>query len=213
MKTIYLHGFLAKKYSKKPIQLDANTPYMIMSGLCSMFGPQFKKDVKENYFEVVSGSKDNPTMYIDAPELVQMNLPEDEFHLTPVLEGSGNVGRIILGAALITISVIVPGTQGWLTNIGAGLVLGGVAGLLAPVPRVNNPLDAEQPDRRPSFLFRQAINVYEQGGPVPLVYGRMKTGTTVISVGYSTEEVNGYFDWSDYVANGNWANIGNIGSA
>ncbi len=51
-------------------------------------------------------------------------------------------------------------------------------------PFANNPVA-----QRPSFLFNGSTNTSEQGSPVPLVYGQMRTGSVLISVGVQTENI------------------------
>lgn len=84
---------------------------------------------------------------------------------------------------------------GYLVSYGAiatsGLVmaLGGAAQLLTPSPKVGGYGNREAADERPSFLFNGAKNTVEQGGPVPLIYGRMRVGGLVISSGVEVEQI------------------------
>jgi hypothetical protein len=59
--------------------------------------------------------------------------------------------------------------------LGMGLLLGGASLLLAPdVPSGDNAEQAE------NYLFSGPINTVKQGQPIPLVYGRMVTGSKTI---------------------------------
>lgn len=84
---------------------------------------------------------------------------------------------------------------GYLVSYGAiatsGLVmaLGGAAQLITPSPKVGGYGSRETADERPSFLFNGAKNTVEQGGPVPLIYGRMRVGGLVISSGVEVEQI------------------------
>jgi len=130
---------------------------------------------------------------------------KEVFHITPVLAGSGGSwGRIIGGAALIGFSFATGGlglgasmSWGGLTGaagataagfvaksafyIGAGLVLGGIAQMLTPVPK-------EPPDSRKlqSYSFSGIEQTTSQGGPVPIVYGKCFVGSAVLSAGLDT---------------------------
>jgi len=90
--------------------------------------------------------------------------------------------------------------------VGAGLVLSGTSTLLSPSlsdsPRVGgsslsranaqNSFAAEfneVPDNRGSYVFNGAVNITAQGNPVPLLYGRMKVGSVVVSAGLSVEDI------------------------
>ena len=69
------------------------------------------------------------------------------------------------------------------------MLLGGVAQLLAPDVDSGDPQTYEKPEAKASFLFNGPVNTAEQGGPVPLVYGRVITGSHVVSSGLSTEKI------------------------
>ena len=66
--------------------------------------------------------------------------------------------------------------------LGMGLLLGGASLLLAPdVPSGDNAEQAE------NYLFSGPINTVKQGQPIPLVYGRMVTGSKTIMGSLFTE--------------------------
>jgi predicted phage tail protein len=56
--------------------------------------------------------------------------------------------------------------------IGASLILGGVAQLLTPTPKISQ----DEGDPRKSFSFSGIQNVSRAGVPVPVVYGETLTG-------------------------------------
>jgi predicted phage tail protein len=67
--------------------------------------------------------------------------------------------------------------------LGMGLLLGGASLLLAPdVPSGDNAEQAE------NYLFSGPINTVKQGQPIPLVYGRMVTGSKTIMGSLFTEQ-------------------------
>jgi predicted phage tail protein len=84
------------------------------------------------------------------------------------------VGAAIGGAAMTKIGLI-----------GGALILGGIAQLLTPVPKIGGAED----DPRKSYSFSGVQNVSRQGVPVPIVYGEMIVGSIVISAGISTDKV------------------------
>jgi predicted phage tail protein len=75
-------------------------------------------------------------------------------------------------------------TAGGLARAGLGLVLSGVASLLAPQQRRRNDPVAGNP----SFLFAGPVNVGTEGVPVPLAYGRCLAGSVVIASSLRTED-------------------------
>lgn len=80
---------------------------------------------------------------------------------------------------------------GAIGSIGLLLAAGGMASLLTPKPDLSAGQyeDRELADQKPSFLFNGPSNQSTQGLPVPIVYGRMRTGSVVISSGVSTEKI------------------------
>jgi len=122
-----------------------------------------------------------------------------------VITGAGGAGKILAGAALIGISLAVPGAGLFNTSflassvgatslgaglaaaagsIGAALVLGGVADLITPVPRTP---DVDN-DPRENFNFSGVQNVTREGVPVPIVYGEMIVGSVVVSAGLNVDD-------------------------
>ena len=188
MKTITLHGELAEKFGSDPIELDAATPQMITRGLISRFGLEFRKIIGAGYFEFLCiNSKTKDKRYIYDEMTAQMTVDHDEIHITPKAEGSGKFGQIILGVILIVVGVIITPWSGPLgagmVAAGIGMIAGGVVQLLMGSPTPDS-LSNERPDSKPSYIFNGAVNVYEQGGPCPLVYGRIRAGSVIVSAGF-----------------------------
>ena len=87
-----------------------------------------------------------------------------------------------LGAAAISAGSFSV-SYGSIALFGASMMLSGISQMLSPTPKAN------LPDSKQSYLFSGPVNVTEQGGSVPLVYGRCWVGSTVISSGMDTEQV------------------------
>ena len=127
-----------------------------------------------------------------------------DIKIIPVIAGSGNVGRIIAGVALIGFAmltgpagilgqgIIGQGAGGLMLGalnvsalagkIGMLLVLSGVAGLLTPTPEV---LD-EETDPIKSFSFSGVQQTSRAGTAIPVVYGRVLVGSIPISTKIET---------------------------
>ena len=117
-------------------------------------------------------------------------------HIVTVIKGAGRgFGQILAGALLIGLAVFAaPAAGGFLGikgtsvlpafaskalgYIGTALVLGGVSQLLSPQPPSMN-----ESSKLQSFSFSGIVNVSDQGLPVPICYGRVITGSVVISAG------------------------------
>ena len=104
--------------------------------------------------------------------------------IVPVLSGARDVGLIIAGILLIIVGIIltiygVP-VGPYLIVAGIGLLAAGIINMLAKPP--------EEPEiqarQKTSYLFSGPTNTLNEGGPVPLGYGRLRIGSAVISASY-----------------------------
>ena len=111
--------------------------------------------------------------------------------LAPQPAGRGAVGRIIGGVALIALSFI-PGFAAWagptayalLIGAGSSLILGGVASLLTPTPRVSSTDQGNNEQQRNSYAFDKSNINSVQGQVVPVLYGARRIGSLpVLSFG------------------------------
>jgi predicted phage tail protein len=111
----------------------------------------------------------------------------EDIRIVPAILGSGGVFRAIIGAVLIATSFLVPGLgtvfAGALLNVGAALVIGGIASLLTKPPETKRP-----EERKNSSVFSGPVNTTQQGVAVPVGYGRMVVGSVVISAGIETSD-------------------------
>lgn len=196
LRKIKLYGRLAKFIGHRVLEADVSTAAEAVRFLLANW-PELEKHMVDQHYRVSTGGTD---------------ISEDELHypasrdikIIPVIAGAGATGRIIAGAALLLLSFAVIGPAlaagvwagaigyGAATAIlnasiflGASLVLGGVAQLLTPTPRVNQGPDT-QDDPRKSYSFSGIQNTSRQGVPVPIVYGETVVGSIVISAGIDT---------------------------
>ena len=105
-----------------------------------------------------------------------------EIRIVPVIAGSKNAGlfQTVVGVALIVAS---PFTGGATMGIGIAMVAGGVLQMLSPVPKTPSQQEQATTENKPSYIFNGAFNNTQQGLPVPVVYGQMLVGSTVVAVG------------------------------
>jgi predicted phage tail protein len=126
-------------------------------------------------------------------------MPCRQLVIAPIISGGGNIGRILIGVALIALAFIPFGGaafagfvagkfaigSGILFSLGTSLVLTGVAALLTPP--VKPPKETERKD---SFLFDRATELSSQGAPVPILYGRfLAASPLIISSAITTQQV------------------------
>ena len=189
-RVIKVYGKLAKHLGQRSFKAVVSTPAEAVRFLLANF-PELRALMREGQYMVSVGR--NPLELGTNPEL--LHYPSASFEtirIVPVVAGAGAVGRIILGIALIGLSFI-PGFAAWagptayalITGVGASLVIGGIAQLLTPTPK----LGTSENDPRRSYSFSGIQNVSRQGVPVPVIYGEVFTGSVVISAGINTEEV------------------------
>lgn len=206
LRKICLYGRLAEQYTDS-IELDVHDLRSTVAGLDSNF-PGFKQDFIDNEWHILRGDFDKQDdMNMDqVPMMFGDGLKE--LHILPKIEGEGGRGllSVVLGIAIIAVAWIAApavaglgGTAfsvggmavsyGSIAMFGVSMALSGVAAMLAPSPSVGDSMAAERAEDRPSFMFNGAVNVMVGGGPVPLLYGEMEIGSTVISAGIVTEKL------------------------
>lgn len=112
--------------------------------------------------------------------------------IVPVVAGAKRqgLGQVLAGAALVVAGALLTPTFPMLgpaaVKIGFGMAIGGVIQMLSPQHKVNR---EESPKGVQSYSFGGAINTDEEGGCVPLLYGRLLVGSLVISGGIRTADV------------------------
>ncbi len=166
-----------------------------------------KKGIK--YRVLINGRdflcEETPTL--DKPETISRSELSFKFEegkletldFVPVLEGAQDFFAVIAGALLIIIGVVVGVVFGWtgiggvvgfgLIMAGLGLVAAGVMNLLSKPPKFEDFRDFSGPGRaKASYLFNGPENVEKEGGPVPVLYGRLLVGSQVISTSYEVTD-------------------------
>ena len=202
LRKLKLYGELAEITGHKEFDVAVNTTAQAVSFLVNNF-PELESHMATRYYQVLLQKED-----VGMDEL-HFPIGQSDIKFVPVVSGAGgNLGRILLGGALIAMSF---GVGGLFTSplqiggsgffgfasagmgakaafgIGAGLVLSGVSGMLFPVPKL--PEFSSEQDPRLSFSFSGTQQTGRAGTPVPVVYGEIITGSVVISGGVDTEQV------------------------
>ena len=202
LRKVKLYGDLVKVTGHKEFEVAVNTTAQAVSFLINNF-PQLESYMSNKYYQVLCDKNDVGIDELHYP------VGQSDIKFVPVISGAGgNLGKILLGGALIAMSF---GVGGLFTNpltiggkgffgfaaagtgakaafgIGAALVLSGVSGMLFPVPKL--PEFSSEQDPRLSFSFSGTQQTSRAGTPVPIVYGEIVTGSVVISGGIDTEQV------------------------
>ena len=184
LRKIKLYGKLAKFVGHRILEADVATAAEAVRFLVANW-PKLEFHMADQHYRVSIGTYD-----LDLEELHDP-AGQQEIKIVPVMVGAGAVGRILIGVALIAASFI-PGVGALavtlMLGVGSSLVLGGVAQLLTPTPRVPTGPDTQN-DPRKSYSFSGIQNSSRQGVPVPIVYGETIVGSVVISAGIDTVQV------------------------
>jgi predicted phage tail protein len=193
LRKIKLYGKLAKFVGHRILEADVATAAEAVRFLVANW-PELERHMADQYYRVSVGTYD-----LDLEELHDP-AGQQEIKIVPVMAGAGATGRIIAGVALIALAFAVGagvfgvalaknlGAIALAKGIGASLVLGGVAQLLTPTPRIPTGPDTQN-DPRKSYSFSGIQNTSRQGVPVPIIYGETIVGSVTISAGIDTVQV------------------------
>lgn len=220
IRTVHLHGPLGERFGREH-RFDVVNPSEAVRALCVLFGHEFRAALKDGTWHVVAGDTLDAGEDFGAEDMLACGLGGMDLHLAPAVCGSegGSFFNAILGVALLATAFIaspaswtvagVSGggmgatmfsafggsfTYGNLAALGAVMAVSGVASMLSPTPQLGNPYTSrEKAEDTPSFLFNGPRNTSEQGGPIPLVYGRHRVGWTLISNGITVEQLEGEY--------------------
>lgn len=199
MRTVHLHGALGQKYGEQ-IRFDIATAAEAVRALTANF-PEFLDDVREGAWHVVRGDSPETGLSLGEDDLVGFRLGKGDLHILPYVAGSKNGGtlKIVLGVALVGLgffmgfgapilgqamaaSTGISFTYGNLAMLGAAMALAGASQLLSP--------EEKGKDKTESYTFNGPGNAYNQGSPVPLVYGGpLITGGVMVSGGIDIEKL------------------------
>ena len=205
LRKVKLYGELADFVGYKELDAVINSTADAIRFLISNF-EGLEAHMVNRHYQVLIDDND-----IDETELLNP-IGKSDINIVPVITGAGgNVGKIVLGAALIGVGMATGGitfasffnpaaipfapgfaSAGLLTKgtiaIGGALVLSGVSDMLFPLPKL--PDFSNEEDPRISFSFSGVQNTSRAGTSHPIVYGEIVTGSVVISAGIDTNQVS-----------------------
>ena len=195
LRKIKLYGKLAKFIGHRVLEADVATAAEAVRFLLANW-PELEAHMSDQHYRVSIGTYDL--------ELEELHDPAGQAPISfvPMIAGAGAVGRIIAGIAIIALSfgigaiasagVTLGGLAGIGTvgtafvGLGVSFVIGGVAQLLTPTPKISQ----DEGDPRKSFSFSGIQNTSRAGVPVPVVYGETLVGSLVISAGIDIVQVS-----------------------
>lgn len=184
--TIKLFGELAQKFTSE-FTANINSVRDAVDALCVNFPglrPYLLNAHNEGVvFKVLIGE----TWEVAKDEELFLPIPQQrDICITPVIAGSGRIGSVVLGVALLGLGVAGVGFLG-LSAFQVGL-LGGVLllqGLFGGQTEAPDPED----DSAKSFIFNGATNTVAAGNRIPVLYGKMRVGSQVISASIEAYQI------------------------
>lgn len=222
MRVIRLNGELGKKYGRVH-KLDVNTPAEAVRALIANH-PGLQQDLATSHERGVAYKCVVDREQV-GEELLTYPMSRT-FSITPVVTGAGKAFNFIVGIALLGVALAATGglagigiagfggaaggaaamgtsigflglTYGNIAFLGAALILGGVAQMLAPTPKA-----PDSPEKKENPYFNGPVNATQQGVSVPVGYGRAIVGSAVISAGITVEEQSPITYGYDYMIGG-----------
>ncbi|MFW1737533.1 tail assembly protein [Acinetobacter sp. ULE_I037] len=177
LKTIKLYGVLGKKFGKEfklavestreavkalSVQVPGFEQFMLTAHEQGLAFAVFQDDenISEDQIDFETGAK--------------------VIKIIPKVIGAGGNGilQTILGAVMVVVGVITQ--QYWAVGMGVGMMIGGIAQMLAP--KVDTE-DQNQDGNRANKGFGGAVTTIAQGNPVPILYGQREVGGFIINAG------------------------------
>lgn len=181
VRTIRLYGKLGARFGRVH-RFVVHSPASAIKALIRMI-PGFERELMTSgdrgiSYAVFAGKRSVGEKELEYPS------GQDEIRIAPIMRGrKAGLFQTIAGAVLIVVGAVSTyfGNPygGQMMLMGAAMAFGGIAQMLSAHPSSQNNAGAN----KASYYFSGAQNTTSQGGPVPLLYGRMRIGSTVVSEG------------------------------
>jgi predicted phage tail protein len=196
MAKVTLHGKLAESVGEKEWKVNVSSVGEALHAINIQSGEGIKRffSKRENayaeYSVLINGEEIAPSKDFKNNELTINRKDITEIDIVPILEGKslGFLG-IILGLGGMGFAQT---NMGMLTAI--MMLATGISTMLAKPPKMPEQRQILNPSSDPSmlansYLYNGAVNVMNEGGPVPIGYGRMIVGSQVIMNSYDVRKV------------------------
>ncbi len=183
LRTVRLLGAAGRKFGRE-FRIAVSSPAEAFRALCALC-PDLRAWTLEQHEKGVAWRVITDDRKGVSEDRLKVETSSDVITFCPTVRGAGGsnggIFQIILGVALIAASLIITfGTAGGglaLGLLGGSLVLGGIAQLITPTPKL--PAQAKTGEQDPgeeinSSLFTRAAGNAAQGECVPVIYGRRR---------------------------------------
>lgn len=182
VRTIRLYGKLGAQFGRVH-RFVVGSPRDALRALIRMV-PGFERELMTSKDRGVSYAVFVGKRNIDETQLAHPS-GQDDIRIAPLVGGrKGGLFAAIAGAVLFVAGAVSAyfgnPYAGQMMLMGASLAFGGISQMLSAHAAASNGTSGAT---KTSYYFNGADNVTSQGGPVPLLYGRMRVGSTVISMG------------------------------
>lgn len=181
---IYLEGAMGRNFGRE-WTLDIHTPaeaFQLIQANIPRFG-QWIRDNLKRYEKcmIICKYADGRIEALDEKTML-MHKEAQEIHFVPTVYGAGKWMGAIVGAVMVVVGAIcccIPGFQ----PFGASLIVSGAGMLISTIVTaiMGRTKKNDNEEEGTSYYFNGAQNTTRQGVPVPLIFGRCKVGSAVIS--------------------------------
>lgn len=190
MKTIILHGILAKKFGKS-FKLSVGSTKEAMRALCVQLAG-FEAFMMNAHRQGLRFAVFHDRHNVGETEL-DMSHTAKIIRVVPIVEGSKKSGllQVVLGAMLVVGGIVVS-SMGFapvgsaMIGAGLGMMAGGIAQML--MPKVDTQ-DQNQDGNKANKGFGGAVTTVAQGNPVPILYGEREIGGFILSASQLPEDM------------------------
>ena len=190
MKTIILHGILAKKFGKS-FRLSVGSTKEAMRALCVQLAG-FEAFMMNAHRQGLRFAVFHDKHNVGENEL-DMSHTAKIIRVVPVVEGSKKEGVLetVIGAVLVVAGIVATGmgfapAGAALIGAGIGLMVGGISQML--MPKVDAQ-DNNQDGNKANKGFGGAVTTVAQGNPVPILYGEREIGGFIMSASQLPEDM------------------------
>lgn len=197
LREVRLYGWLGTQFGRAH-RLAVSSTAEAVRALCVLL-PGFEKALADSESRGVTYACFIGKRNIGSDEL-RLPCGGDAIRIAPVPAGAKNGGlfQVVLGAVLIVAAIYFPPSAGLISlaeggtalstmmSMGVAMAMGGIMQMISPQQRGLSAKDT--PENGASYNFNGAVNTSAQGNPVPVLYGRMIVGSSVISAGIYAED-------------------------
>lgn len=189
---ITLYGDLREQFGETINCIVHSVPELIKAADANR--PGFKDSIKTDCNYAILRGKDFKTAVALEEIELAMIFDDTDWHVMPSPEAHSGIQKILVGAAIIGLVALVPGSWGVAPGLitagyatGAGLIIGGISSYLIPVPKYKG---SDSADEQPSYIYDGPTTRTTPGGAITLLYGDdFFVGCTLVSMGLEIGDI------------------------